>query len=193
MRGSYDSIERIVQGSLGNPIEEIQAASLASSAVTSQYRMIFLNCGLDTYSLLNDPNVVTNLRAYLQAGGTIYASDWAADYVAAMFTGFTVDFTGDAQNSTAAVVEPSLQAFVGKSSVAIVYDLDAWTDIRAIPANAVTLLRGSYTANGVQRTNQPMALVIPHGAGRLVFTTFHNEAGATADQIAVLRHFIYLP
>ena len=73
--------------------------------------------------------MVTNLRAFLQAGGTIYASDWAADYVAAMFTGFTVDFTGDAQNSTAAIVEPSLQAFVGKSSVSIVYDLDAWTDV----------------------------------------------------------------
>jgi hypothetical protein len=35
--------------------------------------------------------------------------------------------------------------------------------------------------------------VLQHGQGRLVFTTFHNEAGATADQIAVLRHFIYLP
>jgi hypothetical protein len=192
VRGQFDSIEQIVQGQLGNPIDEIQASSLANSAVTSQYRMIFLNCGLDE-TVLNNPAVVTNLRAFLQAGGTIYASDWAGEFVKALFTGFDFDFNGDAQSTTATVVDASLQAFLGKSSVSIVYDLDSWTDILALPATAVTLLRGSYTALGVQRTNQPMAFVIQHGSGRLVFTTFHNEVGATADQIAVLRHFIYLP
>jgi uncharacterized protein YjdB len=192
VRGAFDSIEQIVQGTLGNPMDEIQASSLASSATTSQYRIIFLNCGLDE-TVLSNPAVVTNLRAFLQAGGTIYASDWAGEFVKALFTDFNFDFTGDAQNTTAAVVDASLQAFLGKSSVSIVYDLDSWTDILALPATAVTLLRGSYTAGGLQRTNQPTAFVIQQGAGRLVFTTFHNEAGATADQIAVLRHFIYLP
>ena len=60
-------------------------------------------------------------------------------------------------------------------------------------AGAAVLLRGSYTAGGSPRVNQPLAFIVPHGTGRLVFTTFHNEAGATPDQIAVLRHFIYLP
>ena len=192
VRGTFDSIEQIVQGTLGNPIEEISAASLANSAVTSQYRMIFLNCGLDE-SVLSNPAVITNLRAFLQNGGTIYASDWAAEFVQALFTGFSFDFSGDAQTTTASVLDASLQAFIGKSSVSIVYDLDSWTDVTAIPPTAVTLLRGNYTALGTQRINQPMAIVIPHGNGKLVFTTFHNEVGATADQIAVLRHFIYLP
>lgn len=31
------------------------------------------------------------------------------------------------------------------------------------------------------------------GNGRLIYTTFHNETGATADQEVVLRYFIYLP
>jgi hypothetical protein len=156
--------------------------------------MIFLNCGLDADpNILNNPAMIANLRAFLQAGGTIYASDWAGEYVEKLFTGFTFNFEGDAGSTTANVVDASLQAFIGKSSVSIVYDLDAWTDIATIPTTATVLLRGSYFANGVQRANQPLAFVIPHGAGRLVFTTFHNEAGATADQIAVLRHFIYLP
>ena len=193
VKGDFDSIELIVQGVLGNPIEEIQATDLALSAVTSKYRMIFLNCGLDTDPLLTDPRVVTNLRAFLQSGGTIYASDFAADYVKALFAGFTFGMTGDVQNTTGTVVDASLQAFVGKTSVAIVYDLPGWTDLLTIPANATVLLRGSYSASGSQRTDRPLAFVLPLGSGKLVFTTFHNETGATADQIAVLRHFIYLP
>ena len=82
---------------------------------------------------------------------------------------------------------------MGKTAVTIAYDLDAWTDVTQLPTGATVLLRGSYTASGAQRTNQPIAFMVPQGSGRLVFTTFHNEAGATQDQIAVLRHFIYLP
>jgi hypothetical protein len=192
VRGSFDTIEAIVQGTLGNTIDEIQVGDLASSAITSQYRMIFLNCGLDDSEALN-PAVVSNLKAFLQAGGTIYASDWAIDYIEPLVTGLTHDKIGDDQSITGAVSDQSLQAFVGKANVAIVYDLGGWTDLLTVPTAAAVLLRGSYTSAGTQRTNQPLAIVIPHGQGRIVFTTFHNEAGATNDQMAVLRHFIYLP
>ena len=39
--------------------------------------------------------------------------------------------------------------------------------------------------------NQPLAIAITHGQGRVVYTTFHNEAGVTQDQLAVLRYFIH--
>jgi uncharacterized protein YjdB len=192
VRGEFDSIEQIVQGTLGNPIDELQATQLGSSSVTSQYRMIFLNCGLDEAPAMT-PAVIANLRAFLQNGGTIYASDWAGVYVKELFPTFDFDFEGDQQTITATVVDGSLQAFVGKVAVQIVYDLDSWTDILALPTGATTLLRGTYVSLGVSRANQPIAYVLQHGSGKLIFTTFHNETGATADQIAVLRHFIYLP
>jgi hypothetical protein len=190
--GVFDAIENIVQGQLGNPIDQISVQDLAVNSVTSKYRMIFLNCGLDETEAAN-PAVVSNLLAFMETGGTIYASDYAAVYVQALFPTFNWDYTGDAQNVNAQIVDASLQAFVGKTSADIDYNLDAWTDITALPQGAGVLLRGTYTSAGITRTNQPLAWVIPHGQGRLVFTTFHNEAGATADQIAVLRHFIYLP
>lgn len=197
VRGIFDNIEQIVQTSLGNPIEEIQASSLASAAITSQYRVIFLNCGLNETEATN-PAVVANLRTFLQNGGTIYASDYAGVYVAALIPEFSFQYAGEEQNTTAAVVDAALQAFIGKSSVEVVYDLSDWAEIMAIPTTAATLLRGSYFAKPqggvrVQRSNQPLAVVLHVGTGKLVFTTFHNETGATADQIAVLRHFIYLP
>jgi uncharacterized protein YjdB len=190
--GVFDNIENIVSNSLGNPIEEIQVADLANSAVTSQYRIIFLNCGLDE-SMAGSAAIIANLRAFMQAGGTIYASDWASIYVKDLFPTYNYDQVGDDQTIQAAVTDASLQAFVGKTSVTIVYDLASWTDILALPTGATVLLRGTYTSLGTQRVNQPIAFVVAHGSGRLVFTTFHNEAGATQDQIAVLRHFIYLP
>jgi uncharacterized protein YjdB len=192
VRGVFDHIESIVSTGLGNAIEEISINDLASSAVTSRYRIIFLNCGLDE-TLAGDPAVIANLRAFMQAGGTIYASDYASIYVKDLFPTYDYDQSGDGQDIVATVTDASLQAFLGTTSVMIAYDLGAWAEILALPTGATVLLRGTYTSGGAQRTNQPIAFVVPHGSGRLVYTTFHNEAGVTQDQVAVLRHFIYLP
>jgi uncharacterized protein YjdB len=191
VRGVFDKIQNVVTSG-GNAIEEIEASDLANSAITSKYRMIFLNCGLDE-TFATDDATIANLRAFMQAGGTIYASDYASVYVKGLFPTYNFDYAGDAQTIQATVTDASLEAFVAKPSVTITYDLDAWTDVIQLPTGATVLLRGSYVASSVQRDNQPIAFMIPQGSGRLVFTTFHNETGATQDQIAVLRHFIYLP
>ena len=191
VRGVFDAIQNIVSTG-GNTIEEISVADLANPAVTSKYRMIFLNCGLDETGADNAATIA-NLRAFMQSGGTIYASDYASIYVKGLFPTYNFDYTGDEQTIQATVTDASLQAFVAKTTVTIAYDLDAWTDVLALPTGATVLLRGTYVASGVQRVNQPIAFVVTQGSGRLVFTTFHNETGATQDQIAVLRHFIYLP
>ena len=191
VRGVFDHIENIVS-SFGNAIEEISVADLADPTVTSKYRMIFLNCGLDE-TAADNAATIANLRSFMQSGGTIYASDYASVYVESLFPAYDFAYAGDEQTIQATIADASLQAFVAKTSVAIAYDLPDWTDVLALPTGATVLLRGTYLAGGVQRANQPLAFVVAHGTGRLVFTTFHNETGATQDQLAVLRHFIYLP
>jgi hypothetical protein len=191
--GSFDSIEKVVRDRLRNPIDQLAVADLANPAVTSQYAMIFLNCGLDA-SRASDAATIANLRAFIDAGGIIYASDYAMAYARALFPEdlITVASNGDTQTASAQVTNPELLAFVGKPDAQIYYKLGAWYTLQEISANAQVLLTGTYTAGGVTETGRPLAVVINSGAGRLVYTTFHNNDAVTDDQLKVLYYFIYI-
>lgn len=192
VKGSYDHIEGIVRDDLRNPMDEITAADLANPAKTSQYDMIFLNCGLDV-SKASDPATLANLRSYISNGGIIYASDWASDYAQALFPSdfISIGGSGSVQTAPGTITDQSLLDFVGKADVQIRYDLGGWKTLDALSSNVTVLLTGTYDAGGTQ-TN-PLAVVLDYGAGHLVYTTFHNEAGVTDDQLKVLYYFIYLP
>lgn len=48
-----------------------------------RYPLVFLNCSGPTYSraLLQDPQVLENLRSYLDSGGRLYVTDWSYDFL----------------------------------------------------------------------------------------------------------------
>lgn len=191
--GAYDAIEAIVRDDLRNPMDELTVADLANPAITSQYDMIFLNCGLDA-SKATDAATIDNLRSYISNGGIVYASDWASVYAQALFPSdfISIGGSGTVQTAPGKIVNQSLLDFVGKTDVQIRYDLGAWKTLDALSTNVTVLLTGTYAdAGGTQ--NRPLAVVLDYGAGHLVYTTFHNEAGVTDDQLKVLYYFIYLP
>jgi hypothetical protein len=191
--GAYDSIEAIVRDKLRNPMSQITVADLSNPEITSQFDMIFLNCGLDA-SRASDPATIANLRQWISDGGILYASDWASDYAQALFPEHFISIggSGDVQTAPGTITSQSLLDFVGKTDVQIRYDLGAWKTLDAVSAQTIVLLTGSYTAGGAAQTG-PLAVVVDYGAGHLVYTTFHNEAGVTDDQLKVLYYFIYLP
>ncbi len=57
------------------------------------YSIVFFNCGLDDQLITSDPDKVATLKAYVETGGRIYASDWAYNLVEQAFPGF-IDFLG---------------------------------------------------------------------------------------------------
>jgi hypothetical protein len=192
--GAYDSIEAIVRDKLRNPMTQITAADLANPEITSQYDMIFLNCGLDA-TKASDASTIANLRQYIADGGILYASDWASAYAQAIFPEHFISIGGSGEVGLAAgsITNQSLLDFVGKSDVQIQYDLGAWKTLDALSPETTVLLTGNYKAGGADQIGKPLAVVVDHGLGHLVYTTFHNEAGVTDDQLKVLYYFIYLP
>ena len=191
--GAFDAIEEIVRDSLEFPIEALDAADLGTRSVIDQYSMIFLNCGADV-SIVDDATALANLKDWVNDGGVLYASDWSIDVVKALFptdVQSTID-DGEEQDVTGTVTSDALEAFIGKGSVSLRYDLPSWRTVDALSATPQVLVRGSFTGSGGTYSNKPLAVRIGHGDGQVVFTSFHNEAGVTADQLAVLRYFIFL-
>jgi hypothetical protein len=192
VQGSFDRIEDILT-SLGYAPDELTETTLMTASALSQYKMIFMNCGSGTSF-----DVGPTLKAWIQAGGTLYASDFELDFVQSMFPEHILQIgSGDQQSVTANITNPALEAFTGKATAAIVYDLGAWRMLQSISATPSVLLRGNVTGfdgdtfDPQTFNNQPLAISFSHGSGRVVYTTFHNEAGVTTDQLAVLRFFIF--
>jgi hypothetical protein len=76
--GLYDEIERVIIDSLGYEADEISIADLMNPNVLSNYSAIFLNCGLT--GQLNQ-QMYDNLQSYVSNGGSLYASDYAVEYL----------------------------------------------------------------------------------------------------------------
>lgn len=184
--GSYDSIEDLIK-KLGYTPDKLELADLNDPGKLAQYRMIFLNCGANV-----PESASANLLAWVQAGGTLYASDWELDIVQSMFPSDVMTVkSAPSQNITGTITDQSLEAFVGKPSVLIAYDLSAWKTLTQISSTPTVLVRGTIATDEDGPQNQALAIAFNHGTGHVVYTTFHNEAGITADQLVVLRYFIF--
>lgn len=184
--GSYDSIEDLIKN-LGYTAKKLELADLASPAVLAQYRMIFLNCGANVPESAAAP-----LLEWVANGGTLYASDWELDVVQAMFPEDVLNVSSaPSQNITGTITDGGLEQFVGKPSVQIAYDLSAWKTLSQVSNTPTVLVRGTIATDQDGSQNQPLAIAFSYGSGHVVYTTFHNEAGITADQLVVLRYFIY--
>ena len=194
VEGSYDRIEAIVRDDLGYPMTEIAADDLGTTATLNGLKMLFVNCGAGLGAALDDASRLDNLKSWVAAGGVLYASDLSLDLVQAMFPEHILSVLfGDEQDVTAQVLSESIRSSIGKSSVAIRYDLPFWTTPNELSQTPEVLLRGSFVRGEQTHADKPLAILIPHGSGKVVFTSFHNESGLTADQLALLRYYVFLP
>jgi hypothetical protein len=86
------------------------------------YGVVFFNCGLRE-DLLDEPANRAILRAYVEAGGRVYASDLAYDFVEQVFPAY-IDFEGSDNVAEAAAENPG-EAELGLSDITVDAAVDA--------------------------------------------------------------------
>jgi hypothetical protein len=173
----------------------------------AEFDIIFINCGVSTdWLYTHREEIRSNLRSFVEGGGSLYASDWAYYFIELPFPG-KIDFygddsvAGDAQlgtlgTVTANVIDPVMQAIMGSTTATINFDLSSWAISEALAPDVEVLLQANVRAMDLWGgtsvvPNAPIAARFEVGAGRVIYTAFHNEHQATTiDMREILGEII---
>jgi hypothetical protein len=195
VQGSYDSVETVLDD-LGVSYTFIYESDLANYSTISGFKIIFLNCGCDT-SYASDSTVQTNLQNFISGGGSLYASDWAYEYVEDTWSS-AIDFPadpkiGDSQEITADVVDTALADYLGSTTVPIIFNLGSWVVMSGAGAGTTIHISGDFTTYDGPMTGEPILVSFSPATdgGRVVYTSFHYEAQITDESKKVLEYFIF--
>lgn len=189
----YDDVQKVLRRlggryASGRQLNDRETLRLGEPGLLTGTELLFLNCGAEAVSqVFADTQACRQLRAWVENGGTLYASDWASDVVAASF-GDRVKFGGkDGQAETlAARVSDHDLARQLNYSVSVTFDLGSWVRITHYPADAEVYLTDAKYG--------PLAIGIIVGKGRVVFTSFHHHAQPTgSDEDKLLAWLVALP
>ncbi len=193
VRGAYDNIERVLER-LGFAAEGLEAEQLATADL-SGYSALFLNCGLDD-SYAYDDATVEALRAFVQGGGALYASDWAESYVQRAFPG-RVHFlagaarVGESGEAEARVLDEGMKRALGREGAQLLFDQSGWAVIDSVPAATEVLVSGPAATPEGTLANRPYVVQFTEGGGRVSYTSFHNEAQTTRDMDILLEQLLF--
>lgn len=235
--GAYDAVEELLTGlnltfdMKGNDAANSAAATafLTNPAEMANYDIIFINCG-DLYERLaplpiiggpdQRPAMVTNLRNFVDNGGSVYASDYAFPWIELAFPDvlemYGAQGAGSAskmgfapQTVTADVQSMDLQQILGSTTATIAFPHNPlqniinirWVVLSSVGNGAinhinadVALCNANCDAAGPTNADTPLLVTwkSPTG-GTVVFTSFHNKRQATLNQDMelILRYLIF--
>lgn len=195
---------------------------LSDLSAMRAFDVIFFNCGdfvardyaaADVDWLTGDVTfdfttvVYENLRTFVQQGGSLYASDWAWNFVEGVRP-TAIDFYGDetmgynvvvgaAGEFEAEVTNAELEGFLGSDSLHVSMDLDNWAVIESVGPGTVTYVRGPVTLwdgyfDTVTIGTRPLLVGFRPftGGGLVLYTTFHYHSQGESEMLDVLRYLI---
>ncbi|MEZ4468399.1 MAG: hypothetical protein R3F43_29180, partial [bacterium] len=95
-----------------------------------------------------------------------------------------VEGFGDPGRRRAQIIDPALRQFLGRDALDVNFDQGGWMGILGVGAGVDVLV-----ADG----REPLMVMFTDGAsgGRVAYTTFHNEAQATADVQQILTALLF--
>lgn len=201
-----------------NP-DEIEAVQVLRDPVKlASFRILFFNCGSAALNYVHAyPEIKNNLKEFVLGGGSIYASDLSWAYIEAAFPD-SFDFYGadDLPSSPmaangpqqavsnvdvpATIVDPTLKQYVGVDTFVAKYGPGPLIALEAPGPGASVHVTGQvqFEGDGAFSPNKKWVqpVVVSHvpakGAGRLVYTTFHNDEQADAVMLKLLFYMVFL-
>jgi hypothetical protein len=164
---------------------------LRDPAFLRQFQHLFLNC-LQDFRQNIDQQMADSVRHFVEAGGSLYASDWASGVIEAAFAHRLAFAKGVGQQGRVAAIvgDKHLAANIG-SGVSINFDLNEWDLISRFPAWTDVYIWDSR--------KRPLAVGFRMGKGRIVFTSFHHHAQRqsshlfASDEEKLLQWLVALP
>lgn len=179
----------------GYKFDVLQVQDIAKAPkILDPYDVLFFTCGGGGEELKDA------LRGFVGRGGTLYASDFRYDAVAAAFPEMVSRAeraSGLSQDVNADVVDPSLRDALGTNKIKLRFDLSQWKVASFAGPRVTPLLSGSYRKElrpndrvGMQAEGT-FLVRFTFGKGTVIFTSFHNEKQNSAIETKLLMHLVF--
>ncbi len=188
--GAWDDMSKLLRTlGEGYKFTEVKATDLLIDATKfDDFDVLFLTCAPGG----TEADFVDGLRNFVSKGGTLYASDWRYDSVAAAFPDVVarhLQGDGRAQILQANVVDPGLRDLVGPT-VPLKFDLDKWKPAAFAGDRVKVLLEGTYRREfGMGKA--PLLAKFEFGKGTVIFTSFHNEKQNSEIEQKLLKYLVF--
>lgn len=155
-------------------------------------------------TIYDTAQILENLRAYVEKGGTIYALDWAYDVIQRTYPD-AVKFIGDeaqpdaAQAGVAGLVEatimdPSLAEAMERETISINFRLAEWPVIESTSSSTSVQISAdvdlSIPEGDFLLTNAPLLISQKQGDGMLVVSAFRMGPSANSDMLAAMHYLL---
>ena len=210
--GSWDSVEDVLDdvgvdpanitiynGNSGSWVSEL----LDDYTVLSQYDIVFFNCGVFDFGFSFETQAIANLQQFVANGGSVYASDQAYDIVEKAWPG-SIDFYGSdtmsgkaeygqsAQDLTGQIVDSGLAGSLASTTIELHYPLVYWAVIQDVAMNVTVYIRADAPLmDGTTLANVPHTVRFLGGQGRVLYTSFHQEANISEQMEQALRILMF--
>lgn len=184
---------------------------LSSPERLANYDIVFANCGGTVGWLPQDePQVMQNVKDFVLNGGSLYMSDYAwvlgewsfpdkvewqdSDDPSSMGDSNSPQVIPSGTKVNATIVDGALAGYLGKNTIAIEFDQGPQIAAVSVANGAFAHVTGTINVPlEFSLPNAPLALsyVPAAGAGRVIYTNFHNDAQTTSDMLTILNYFVF--
>jgi hypothetical protein len=149
--------------------------------------------------------ILTNLQAYVNEGGSIYSSDWGYDLVEQAWPD-AIDFLGTdhvpddaqvgvAQTVSASIANQVMAEWMGITSMGVSYDLPVWPPIESVSSlTSIHLLSEvAYREEGLDLTlaSSPLLVSFNGGGGKVVYSTFRFSANLNSEMVSLMQFVMF--